>query len=120
MGDHSFRKMMPSINPRQMKQMMRRMGMEQQDLEVNEVIFRMNEKELVISNPKVSKVNAMGQETYQVIGDIEERALDSTPDISEEDIQTVIDQTNCSKEEVTKAIKESKGDLAEAIMNLSS
>ena len=41
-----------------------------------------------------------------------------TPEISEEDVQTVVDQTNCSKEAAMKAIEEHKGDLAEAIMSL--
>jgi len=112
--------MFPGINPRQMKQVMKKMGMQQQDIEVNEVIFKMNDKDIVISNPTVSKINMMGQETYQVVGEIHEKQADTTPDISEEDIQTVMSQTNCSKEEAIKAIKKSKGDLAEAIMSLKS
>lgn len=110
--------MFPGINPRQMRQVMKKMGVQQQELEVNEVIFRMVGREIVIQNPSVSKVNMMGQETYQVVGEAHERSLDTTPDISEEDVQTVMDQTNCSKEKAEKAIEESKGDLAEAIMSL--
>lgn len=110
--------MIPGMNPRQMKQVMKKMGMQQQDLDVSEVIFRLKDKEMVITNPSVSKINMMGQETFQVAGDIQERSLDSTPDISEDDVQTVMDQTGCSKEEATKAINDSKGDLAEAIMSL--
>ena len=37
----------------------------------------------------------------------------------EEDIQLIIDQTGKSKEEALKALEESKGDIAEAIMKLS-
>ena len=107
------------MNSRQMKQAMKKMGVQQQDLEVDEVIFKVGGKELVFSNPSVSKVNMMGQETYQVVGSPEERETDTTPDISEEDVQTVIDQVGCSEEEAKKAIEESKGDLAEAIMSLS-
>ena len=103
-----------------MKQVMKKMGMQQQDIEVNEVIFKMNDKDIVISNPTVSKINMMGQETYQVVGEIHEKQVDTTHDISEEDIQIVMSQTNCSKEEAIKAIKKSKGDLAEAIMSLKS
>ncbi|MFH1588941.1 MAG: nascent polypeptide-associated complex protein [archaeon] len=110
--------MFPGVNPRQMKQVMKKMGMQQEELDVKEVIFRMNDRDLVIFNPSVSKVNMMGQETFQVSGEIEERATNSTPDISEEDIQTVMDQVGCSKEKAKKAIEEFKGDLAEAIMSL--
>ncbi|MFH1770409.1 MAG: nascent polypeptide-associated complex protein [archaeon] len=110
--------MFPGMNPRQMKQMMKKVGMQQEEMNVKEVIFRMGDKDMVISNPSVSKINMMGQETYQVVGDVQEVSADTTPDISEEDIQTVIDQTGCSEKEAKKALDDFKGDLAEAIMAL--
>ena len=51
-----------------------------------------------------------GQETFQIMGDVEEG-------FNEEDIQAIIDQTNCSRKEAEKALKE-HGDLADAIMSL--
>lgn len=107
-----------NINPRMMKQAMKKMGIKQQELDAKEVIIRLKDKELVISNPSVSKVNMMGQETYQITGDVEERALSTEPEISEDDINVVIEQCNCSREEAENAIKEANGDLAKAIMNL--
>ena len=110
--------MIPGMNPRQMRQAMKRMGIQQQEMEATEVIIKLADKEIVITNPQVSKVNMMGQETYQIVGEEHERALDMTPDISDEDVQTVMDQIGCSKELAQKAIDDSKGDLAEAIMSL--
>ena len=110
--------MIPGMNPRKMAQAMKKMGLEQEELDISQVVFKLKDRELVCNNPQVSKINMMGQESFQVVGDFEERALDTTPDISEEDIQTVIDQTNCSKKEAEKALEASKGDLAEAIMGL--
>jgi nascent polypeptide-associated complex subunit alpha len=110
--------MIPGMNPRQMKQAMKRMGIEQQDLQAQEVIIRLADRDLVITNPEVAKVNMMGQETYQVVGEVEERARDSAPDINEEDILTVMQQTGAEKPEATKAIQEADGDLAAAIMAL--
>lgn len=110
--------MLPGINPRQMQQAMRKMGLQQEELDVSQVIFRMSDKELVIDNPQVSKINMMGQESFQVVGVVEERSLDASPEIFEEDIQTIIDQTGCSKEKAEKALDENKGDLAAAIMSL--
>ncbi|MFC1723775.1 nascent polypeptide-associated complex protein [Nanoarchaeota archaeon] len=107
------------MNPRKMQQMMRKMGMSQVDIEATEVIIRTPDKELIISEPQVAKVNMMGQETLQVTGHIHERPLSTTPDISEEDIKTVMDQTSVSEEKAKAAIEEHKGDLAEAIMSLS-
>ena len=60
----------------------------------------------------------MGQENFQISGEIQEREISTTPDISEEDIQTVMEQTNTDKETAQKAIEESEGDLAEAIISL--
>ena len=110
--------MLPGVNPRQMRQAMKKMGLEQEELDVSQVIFKLKDRELVCNRPQVSKINMMGQESFQVVGDFEESALDTAPDISEEDIQTIIDQTGCSKEEAENALKASKGDLAEAIMGL--
>ena len=107
---------MPGMNPRQMRQAMKRMGIQQEDLEVKEIIMKLEDKELVFKEPQVAKVNMMGQETYQVVGEAEERSLEE--EISEEDVKTVMEQAKVSKKEAEQALKESKGDLAEAILKL--
>lgn len=106
------------MNPRMMKQAMKRMGIQQQEIDATEVIIRTKDKEIVIANPQVSKVNMMGQQTYQVVGEEEERELSAEPEINEDDIKTVMEQAECSKEDALKAIKKSKGDLAQAIIKL--
>ena len=110
--------MIPGINSRQAKSMMKRMGIQQQEIEAEEVIIRLADREIVISNPSVSKVKMMGQETYQIAGEETERSLNSTPDINEDDVKTVMEQAGVSEEVARKAIEEANGDLAEAIMNL--
>jgi len=106
------------MNSRQMKQAMKKMGIAQQDVPADEVIIRSGDKELVIANPSVAKVNMMGQETYQVTGEAIERSLDTTPDINEDDVKTVMDQTGVDEEKVREVLAETKGDLAEAIIKL--
>jgi nascent polypeptide-associated complex subunit alpha len=110
--------MIPGMNPRKMQQMMRRMGISQQEIEATQVIIKTPEKELVINNPQVSKVNMMGQQTFQVIGEVEERSVSTEPEINEEDIKTVMEQTGISEEEAKEAIKRNDFDLAKAIMEL--
>lgn len=110
--------MFPGMNPRQMQQMMRQMGIQQQEIRATEVVIKTAEKEIHILNPSVQKVNMMGQQTFQVSGDIQERALSSTPDICEEDIQTVMEQTGADKAKAQKAIEDAQGDLAQAILSL--
>ncbi len=117
------------FNPRQLKQMektMKKMGMKMEELEdVEEVVITLKDKEIVIQNPEVSIMNAMGQETYQVVGKAEERIKGSgddetsTESISEEDIELVASQTGKTKQEAEEALMKTGGDLAEAIMRLS-
>ena len=111
--------MMPGrINPRQMNQMMRRLGINVKEIEnVEKVIIQTNEKEYIFEGAEVTIMDAQGQKTYQVTGNpiIKERK----EELKEEDIQLIIDQTGKSKEEALKALEESKGDIAEAIMKLS-
>ena len=111
--------MFPGVNPKQLKQAMKKMGVKQEDLDAHQVIIRLSDRDLVINNPNVQKVNMMGEWSYQITGDAEERAIESKAEITEEDIQTVMEQTNVSKEKAKQAIEEADGDLAQAILNLS-
>lgn len=110
--------MMPGMNQRQMKQAMKKMGMSQEEIDASEVIIKCPEKEIVISPAQVSKINMMGQETYQVVGQATEREISSAPEINDEDIQTVIEQIGCDRETAIEAIEANNGDLASAIMHL--
>ena len=116
------------INPKQLKQMertMKKMGMDMKDIDdVEEVVIVLKDKELVIKNPEVSKMNAMGQETYQVVGEAQERIKGSTSEptsveIDDDDIELVASQTGKTRKEAQQALEEVNGDLAEAIMKLS-
>ncbi len=72
--------MIPGMNKKQMKQMerqMKKMGMKMEDLNgVTEVIIRFEDKELIIDEPSVSRMDVMGQETYQIEGQSREVELE--------------------------------------------
>ncbi|MFQ5474784.1 MAG: nascent polypeptide-associated complex protein [Candidatus Nanoarchaeia archaeon] len=110
--------MLPGMNPRQMKQMMKRMGIQQVEIPATEVIIKTPDKEIVITEPQVAKVNMMGQETLQITGEMHERALSVECTISEEDVKTVAEQANVSEDKAKKALEDAKGDLAQAILDL--
>ncbi len=111
--------MIPGLNPRKMAQAMKKMGISQVEIDAIEVIIRTNDKEFVFSNPQVSRVNMMGQDTFQVVGVPEEREISTEAEITDEDIETVMSQATVEKEVAQKAIEEANGDLAEAIISLS-
>ena len=110
--------MIPGMNPREMAKAMKKLGIKQDDLDAKKVVITLADKELVFENPQVLKVDMMGQKSYQITGTPIEQSLNSEPDISEEDIRTVMEQTGASKLAAKKAIEDAQGDLAEAILNL--
>ena len=101
-----------------MAQAMKKMGVKQEEINATEVIIKCSDKELIIKNPQVMKVNMMGQESLQITGDITEKEVSSEVEISKDDIETVMTQTGVSEEEAVSAIKKHNGDLAAAIMEL--
>ncbi len=111
------------MNPKQLKQMqraMKQMGMDMKDIKgVSEVIIKFKNKEIVIKNPKVNVMNFMGQDTYQISGKAKERKTEVELVIPDDDVELVATQANVSIEEARKTLKETNGDLAEAILRLS-
>lgn len=110
--------MFPGMNPRKMQGMMRKMGISQTEIPATEVIIRTEDADLVIKNPQVSKVKMMGQETFQIVGEVEEHSRETKPEISEDDVKTVMEQAKVDEETARKALEEAEGDLAAAIMKL--
>jgi len=111
--------MMPGLNPRKMEKMMKQMGIQQEDLGARRVVITLDEKEMVFENPSVQKVNMMGQQTFQIVGDYSEKSLETTPDITAEDIETVKAQVSASDEAIKMALEKNKGDIAQTIVDLS-
>jgi nascent polypeptide-associated complex subunit alpha len=111
------------MNPKQLKQMqraMKQMGMDMKDVKgVTEVIIKFKNKEVIITNPKVNLMNFMGQDTYQISGKTKEREVETELVIPDDDVDLVATQTGVSQDEARKALEETSGDLAEAILRLS-
>ena len=110
--------MFPGMNPREMQKAMKRLGIKQEEIDAELVIIKTKGNDIIVKNPQVSKMNMMGQETLQISGDITEEESSSPPEIKEEDVQMVIEQTGCTKQQAEDALKESDGDIASAIMKL--
>lgn len=107
--------MIPGMNPRDLQKAMKRLGMKQEEVDASEVVIKCSDKEIVIRNPHVIKINMMGQENFQISGQIEERGLER---FSEDDVETVMNQTGKDEKEVRAALEESGGNLAGAILKL--
>ena len=124
-------------DPRRMKAMMRKMGIEQQQLEgVESVVITMRDRELVFDAPEVVAVTAQGQTSYQVSGEAQERTRGGAtagagagaaagagapaprPKYSREDLALVMAQTGATEDEARAALDVCEGEVAEAIIRL--
>jgi nascent polypeptide-associated complex subunit alpha len=124
------------MSPKQMARMMKKMGIEQKEIEgVREVIIRFEDKEWVISGAQVMMIKQAGSESFQVSGTKKERGLTgSAPattdspaeveveeekiEIPMEDAALVASQTGVDIEKAKQALEETGGDLAAAILKL--
>lgn len=103
-----------------MRRMLDRMGLDMKELpNVQEVIIKTDKKEIIIPKPAVTEMKSKDNSIFQIIAtSYEEKELE-TPIFSEEDIMLVSQQANVSAEVAANALKETGGDLARAILLLS-
>ena len=115
---------MRGINPRQMKQAMKKMGITNKSIDdAIEVIIRTPTKDIVISNPEVMVMTMQGSDTYQISGEVSERAAGEAPAattsaIPAEDIELVMSQTGCDRDKAIAALEACDGQPAEAILKI--
>jgi nascent polypeptide-associated complex subunit alpha len=122
------------LNPRKMKQMMNQMGIDLEDIDAEEVIIRTAEEELVFHDADVQRMDAQGQQTYQIVGEPDTRprgeggeadAADEAGEsetggaggFDEQDVGIVAQRADVTEEEAREALEET-GDLAAAVQKL--
>ncbi len=108
------------INPKKMEGMLKQLGMKQDSIDAEEVIIKCSDKNLVINNPSVTRINFQGNDMFQISGSVEEKDLEnpSANEISIDDVKAVMKKTGVSEKKAREALEESDGDLAKAIMDL--
>jgi nascent polypeptide-associated complex subunit alpha len=104
---------------REMRRMLDKMGLEMKDLgSIEEVIIKTETKELYLIKPQVVEMKGKDSTIFQVVAtDIEEKERE-TPSLKDEDIVLVMQQANVSREKAIQALVDAKGDMAKAILNL--
>ncbi len=104
---------------REMRRMLDKMGLEMKDLgNIEEVIIKTETKELYLLKPQVVEMKGKDSTIFQVVAtDIEEKQRD-VPVLKEEDIILVMQQANVTREKAIQALIDAKGDMAQAILNL--
>lgn len=114
------------LNPRKMQQMMEQMGIEVEELDAEQVVIRLaGGDDLVFGDPDVTKMEARGQSTYQIVGEPETReGGESTEDVEgggdaggipEDDVELVMQRAGVDEGTAREALEAADGDLAAAI-----
>ncbi|MEM0042716.1 MAG: nascent polypeptide-associated complex protein [Thermofilaceae archaeon] len=100
--------------------MMRKLGMKVNQLACERVIFVLTDKEIVIEDPTVTLIEVQGERMYQVAGREVEKPREEQVilEFSEEDVKLVAEQAGVSMDEARSALRETGGDLAQAIILL--
>lgn len=109
--------MIPGMNPRKMKQMMKQLGMDVRPIDdVQEIVITTPQGRYVFDQAEVAIMKMQGITTWQITGEprFEEAALA----IPEEDISLVAEQAGVPVETAKAALEKSNGDIADAILNL--
>ncbi|MFB6309846.1 MAG: nascent polypeptide-associated complex protein [Salinirussus sp.] len=122
------------LDPSKMKQMMEQMGIDIHEVEAEEVIIRTPDGDLVFDDADVQRMDAQGQQTYQIVGQPEERPRgeggaersEETAQTEDEkggaipaaDVEIVAQRTGASEDDAREALEAVDGDLAAAVARL--
>ena len=130
--------MMPKMDSKQMAKLMQQMGISSEEIDASRVVIEKTDgKRLIVDAPSVTLIDAKGQKSFQISGDVREEeagaggasgdasggargagAEGGKPVCEESDADVVALQAKVSKEEAEAALMESGGDIAEAIIAL--
>ncbi|MEM0349753.1 MAG: nascent polypeptide-associated complex protein [Candidatus Caldarchaeum sp.] len=120
---------MKRLSPREMRRaqerMLKSLGLNVEEIgQADEVVIKLGERVITLKGPLVYAVKTGGEKVFQIIGGEEVAAqVEETKPVympSEEDVSLVMAQTGVSEDEAKKALVESGGDLAKAILILRS
>ncbi|TQQ79455.1 nascent polypeptide-associated complex protein [Halonotius roseus] len=129
------------MNPRKMQQMMEQMGIDVTEIDAESVTITTSDgDQLVFDAPEITRMDAQGTQTYQIVGeptqqeaagaagavesgdadaaDGSDASDDGDDEIPESDIKLVASQTGVSPSEAREALEAEGGEPAAAISRL--
>ena len=106
--------MLHGMDPKNMQKVMRQMGIKSEEIEASKVTIELKEGgRLVVFEPSVVQIEMHGEKSFQVSGKVAEEQ-----EAGEDDLRMVMEASGCSREEAQNALRETGGDIAEAIIRL--
>ncbi len=117
-----------NLSPKKLDQMMKQVGLSVEEMnDVEEVVIKTADAELVFEDASVTIMDAQGSKMYQITGTpvkrpkrelAPEQEEEHEVSISAEDVEIVVEKAGCGAEEAKATLIETRGDLAEAISRL--
>ncbi|MCX8197085.1 MAG: nascent polypeptide-associated complex protein [Candidatus Micrarchaeota archaeon] len=106
--------MLPNMDPKNIAKLMKQMGIKTDELAASKVTIELSDGgRITIFEPSVLQIQMHGQTSFQISGKIHQEK-----EPGEEDIRLVMEAAGCSREEAQNALRETEGDIAEAILLL--
>ena len=110
------------LNSREMRRMMAQMGIKTVEMnDVKRVTLHGDSKDYIISNAHVVLIEARGEKSFQITGDLKEipksSARTDEPVFPDEDVKLVMEQAGVSREKAVEALKKAEGEVAQAIVD---
>ena len=110
------------LNPRDMKRLMKQLGIRLEELRPVRVVMELDDGRVMIIDEPLSGflMRQKGQPPMiYVVGEPRfEEKREEQPSFSEEDVMLVAEQAGVSPEEARRALEEAGGDIAAAILRL--
>lgn len=106
---------------RNMRRMVNKLGVDMHELpDIKEVLIRTTSKEIILPTPTVTEMESNKDRIFTIVAqDYEERELE-TKSFPDADVDFVRERTGVDQARAVGALEESNGDLAQAIMILTS
>ena len=95
---------------------MRQMGIRTEEVNADEVKIVKDDKIIILKYPSVTKMVFKGQTIFQITAS----EITEETRINEDDVKLIMEKTGCSRDAAVSALKESQGDIADAILRLES
>lgn len=106
--------MLPGMDPKNMQKVMKQMGIKSEEIASSKVTIELKDGgRLIIFEPQVVQIEMQGEKSFQISGKVSEEQ-----DAGEDDIKMVMEAAGCGREEAQNALRDSAGDIAEAIIRL--
>ena len=111
---------MLGLNPKDLKRMMKKLGITAEEVEAVTVSVQLRDGGvMLVDSPQVLVIRAKGQPPMlYVVGETRIVEGGGEPEFTEEDVRLVAEQAGVSEDEARRALEETGGDIAAAILKL--